>query len=659
MKLRSLTYLSLTLLLFISLNHQAYSQGLTPEDVVSIQTVGAVSLNSDGSHIAYTLSVPRTEEESVGRNFSELYIIPVSGGEPVAVIEKPASAGSPQWGPDNRLYFVSRISDHHDQAQVFSVDVEGNDLQMHTDSDHGLSSYSWNSDGSMIAYTALEPVSAERRSMEEKGFDMIVAGENFRYMQLWVQSGEGEAERVSPDGLYIWDFSWSPDDEKIAVRISDKPGADVEQMYTRFAVMNRDGSDIEVLMDSPKKKAAMSWSPDGSKLAVLAGKVYSDPLPQRIWVLQTDGSGNTDLTPENWEATVETINWMDNQTLSFTAVERSSSGFYSMRLDQGSPRLLAGGDEHIFRNASTDSRNRMFAASVNTTSHPGEVYIVDLRRGLFDRITHHNDWLADRELGEQSSITWNGADDLEIEGILVKPVGYQEGLRYPLVILPHGGPEGISMNGWNTRALYPVQVLANEGYVVFKPNYRGSGGRGTAFASANHRDLGGKEFDDVLFGIDHLEELGLIDSEKVGISGTSYGGYFSAWAATRYSDRFAAGITFAGLSNWISFMGTTDIPHEMSVVHWDLYWFDNPGQNWERSPVAWLNHANTPLLVAHGLADDRVHPEQSIQLYQFLDMLEIPTGLVLYPRQPHGLTERAHQLDFMNRVIDWFDAYVK
>ena len=423
--------------------------------------------------------------------------------------------------------------------------------------------------------------------------------------------------------------------------------------------MNRDGSDIEVLMDSPKKKAAMSWSPDGSKLAVLAGKVYSDPLPQRIWVLQTDGSGNTDLTPENWEATVESINWMDNQTLSFTAVERSSSGFYSMRMDQGSPRLLAGGDEHIFRNTSTDSRNRMFAASVNTTSHPGEVYIVDLRRGLFDRITHHNDWLADRELGEQSSITWSGADDLEIEGILVKPVGYQEGLRYPLVILPHGGPEGISMNGWNTRALYPVQVLANEGYVVFKPNYRGSGGRGTAFASANHRDLGGKEFDDVLFGIDHLEELGLIDSEKVGISGTSYGGYFSAWAATRFSDRFAAGITFAGLSNWISFMGTTDIPHEMSVVHWDLYWFDNPGQNWERSPVAWLNHANTPLLVAHGLADDRVHPEQSIQLYQFLDMLEIPTGLVLYPRQPHGLTERAHQLDFMNRVIDWFDAYVK
>lgn len=657
--LRSITYLSLILIIFIGLNHQVFSQGLTAEDVVSIQTVGTVSLNSDGSHIAYTLSVPRTKEDGVGRNYSELYIIPATGGEPVPVVQKPSSAGSPQWGPDNRLYFVSRMTNHHNQTQVFSVDTDGNDLQMHTASDHGLSSYSWNIDGSMIAYTAMEPVPAEQQSLEESGYDMIVAGENLRYMQLWVQPREGDAERVSPDGIYIWDFSWSPDSEKIAVRISDRPGADVDQMYTRFAVMTRDGSGIEELMSSPKKKAAMSWSPDGNKLAVLAGKVYSDPLPQRIWVLRADGGGNTDITPENWEATVETISWMDNQTLSFTAVERSSTGFYTMRLDQGSPRLLAGGDEHIFRNVSIDSRNRIFAASVNTTSHPGEVYVVDLRRGQFERVTHHNEWLADRELGEQSSITWSGADDLEIEGILVKPVGYQEGVRYPLAILPHGGPEGISMNGWNTRALYPVQVLANEGYVVFKPNYRGSGGRGTAFASANHRDLGGKEFDDVLFGIDHLEELGLIDSDKVGISGTSYGGYFSAWAATRYSDRFAAGITFAGLSNWISFMGTTDIPHEMSVVHWDLYWFDNPGQNWERSPVAWLNHANTPLLVAHGLADDRVHPEQSIQLYQFLDMLEIPTGLVLYPRQPHGLTERAHQLDFMNRVTDWFDTYVK
>ena len=653
-----ISILSLFLLSFSALN-TIIAQGLTPVDVANIETVGSVAMSHDGEIIAYSLSVPRTDEEAVGRNYSELYIIPVSGGLSIPVIQKPGSAFSPQWGPDGRLYFVSRITDYHNQAQVFSVNREGSDLQKHTDAQHGLSSYSWNSDGSAIAYTAMEPVSAERQVQINRGYDMIVYGENHRYMRLWVQPGDGEAEIITPDNLYVWEFAWSPQGNRLALRVSDEPGADIDQMYTRYAVINRDGTGLRDIMTSPRKKTSVNWSPDGSRLAVLAGKVYSDPLPQRIWILDVDGDNKQDITPAGWEGTPEWISWMDDYTILFNAVERSSTSLFTLRTDRDVQTRIAGNGPEVFRSVSMDASRRAFAASANTSKHPGEVYVGDVRRGELQRLTHHNPWLADRELGGQTSITWSGAVGWEIEGILVKPTGYEEGVRYPLVILPHGGPEGTSMNGWNTNSLYPSHVLANEGYVVFKPNYRGSGGRGTAFASANHRDLGGKEFDDVLLGIDHLDELGLIDADRVGISGTSYGGYFAAWAATKYSDRFAAGITFAGLSNWISFTGTTDIPHEMSVVHWDLYWFDNPGQNWERSPVAWLNQADTPLLVAHGLADDRVHPEQSIQLYQFLKMLDIPTGLVMYPRQPHGLTERAHQLDFMNRVVDWFELYVK
>ena len=661
MKMKKLTYLLLIAALFTALSSvQIYAQGLTAEDVVKIESVGSVAMSPNGEHVAYTLSVPRTEDDDIGRNFSELYIIPADGGEAVKVIEKPNGAGSPNWGPDGRLYFTSRISDHHDQTQVYSVNSGGDDLQKHTDAENGVSSYQWTQDGSVIAYTSLDPVSDERKEMEEKGFDMIVSGENTRYMRLWVQPRNGDATQITPDGLYVYDFSWAPNGEQLAVRVSERTGADADQMYTRYSVINHDGSGMRDLMDQPMKKGAMSWSPDGSKLAVLAGKMYSDPLPQRLWVLNTDGSGNRDLTPDDWEGTIEWAGWQDNRTIFFTAVERSVTTLNSMQIDrEGITRILGGGDE-IFRGISLNERKNSFAASVNTKLHPNEVYVVsNLRRPNLERITQHNEWLNEMQFGEQTSITWPGADDMEIEGILVKPVNYEEGTRYPMIILPHGGPEGVSLNGWNTRALYPAQVLANEGYVVFEPNYRGSGGRGTAFASANHRDLGGKEFEDVLLGIDHLDKMGLIDPERVGMSGTSYGGYFSAWAATRYSDRFAATITFAGLSNWISFMGTTDIPHEMSVVHWDLYWFNNPGQNWERSPVAWLNHADTPMMVAHGQADDRVHPEQSIQLHQFLKMKEIPTGLVLYPREPHGLTERAHQLDFMGRMIDWFDRYLK
>ncbi|PWN05865.1 S9 family peptidase [Rhodohalobacter mucosus] len=635
------------------------AQSLTPEDIVKLETVSSAEMSRDGSRIAFTLSVPRTDEDAIGRNYSELYLIPASGGDPIPVIEKPNSAGSPEWGADGRLYFTTRLTEHHASTQVYSVNRAGDDLQRHTDSEYGVGAFQWSDDGSRLAFTVTDPVSQERQDAVSRGFDMIVAGENLRYTRLYVQSADGSARSVSPGDLHVVGFSWTPDGSRIALRVTDEPGADNDQMYSSIIEINHDGTGMRTLLDEPKKKAGMSWSPDGSRLALLAGRSYSDPLPQRIWVIDRESGASRDITPPNWEGTPEWVGWMDNSTVMFSAVERSSTVLYTLRTDRETPTRISGGGAEIFRSVSPDLRNRSFAASVNTAEHPGEVYVGDVRRGELRRLTNHNEWLSDRSMGEQQSITWPGADGLEIEGVLTKPTGYEEGVRYPLLILPHGGPEGISLNGWTTRALYPVQLLAGRGYMVLEPNYRGSGGRGTDFASANHRDLGGKEFDDVLLGIDHLGAMGMIDPDRVGISGTSYGGYFSAWAATRYSDRFAAGITFAGLSNWISFTGTTDIPHEMSVVHWDLYWFDNPGQNWERSPVAWLLQSDTPMLVAHGLADDRVHPEQSIQLHQFLKMRDIPTGLVLYPREPHGLTERAHQLDFMNRVIDWFDGYVK
>jgi len=243
--------------------------------------------------------------------------------------------------------------------------------------------------------------------------------------------------------------------------------------------------------------------------------------------------------------------------------------------------------------------------------------------------------------------------------VLVRPLDESPDTRYPLAILPHGGPEGISFDGWTTRALYPAQVLAARGYVVLMPNYRGSGGRGVAFSKGDHRDLGGKEFLDVIAGIDYLAEQGLVDPDRVGMSGTSYGGYFSALAATKYSDRFKAAIPYAGISNWVSFTGTTDIPYEMSIVHWDTWWFEDPGLAWDRSPLAHVNDSQTATLVGHGMADDRVHPGQSIELYTALRIKGVPTDLVLYPREPHGLLEREHQLDFMRRILEWFDKYLK
>jgi dipeptidyl aminopeptidase/acylaminoacyl peptidase len=151
---------------------------------------------------------------------------------------------------------------------------------------------------------------------------------------------------------------------------------------------------------------------------------------------------------------------------------------------------------------------------------------------------------------------------------------------------------------------------------------------------------------------------GLVDGTRVGIGGSSYGGFISALAATAYSDRFVAAVNHAGISNWYSFTGTTDIPYEMCLVHWNFWIYDNPELVWERSPISHINSPNTPTLIVHGADDGRVHPGQSWELYTAFKVKGVDTELVLYPREGHGFSERAHQLDYMKRALAWYDKYL-
>jgi dipeptidyl aminopeptidase/acylaminoacyl peptidase len=204
-------------------------------------------------------------------------------------------------------------------------------------------------------------------------------------------------------------------------------------------------------------------------------------------------------------------------------------------------------------------------------------------------------------------------------------------------------------------------MLAGMGYVTFYPNYRGSIGRGPEFAMADHRDLMGREFDDMLSGLDELIAQGITDGSRLGVGGGSYGGYAAGWAATYASERFKAAVVWMGISDWISMTGTSDIFYENSTVHWDLMLYEGENSRlfWQRSPVAQIQRAKTPTLIVHGAADPRVPIGQSQELYTALKWKGVPVEFVTYPRAGHGLSERAHQLDFMKRVAGWFENYLK
>jgi dipeptidyl aminopeptidase/acylaminoacyl peptidase len=276
------------------------------------------------------------------------------------------------------------------------------------------------------------------------------------------------------------------------------------------------------------------------------------------------------------------------------------------------------------------------------------------------RLTNTNPWLEKVTLAKQEVVSFKARDGLELQGLLIHPLDEQPGQRYPLVLMVHGGPESHFQDGWISRYAEPGQLLAAQGFAVFYPNYRGSTGRGVEFSKKGQSDYAGKEFDDLVDAVDHLVAIGLVDKDKVGVTGGSYGGFASAWCATKHTNRFAASVMFVGISDLVSKFGTTDIPNEMYLVHarkmpWDDWDFFT-----ERSPISYAEQARTPILIMHGKDDPRVHPSQSMELYRYLKVLgKVPVRLVLYQGEGHGNRKAAARQDYAMRLLQWMQHYLQ
>ena len=269
--------------------------------------------------------------------------------------------------------------------------------------------------------------------------------------------------------------------------------------------------------------------------------------------------------------------------------------------------------------------------------------------------------MAEVDLGKQEIIRFSSQDNLAIEGLLIYPVAYREGTRYPLVVLPHGGPEAHHSDGWLTSYSNWGQMLAAKGYFAWYPNYRSSTGYGVQFARKDHGDPMGGEFRDHLDAIAHFDELGLIDTERVGIGGGSYGGYTAAWAATRETRHFAAAVSFVPFVDIRTKWFTTDIPWEFYYVHYEEQWpWEEPGMLIDRSPLTWAENCRTPLLLLGGTADPRVHPSQPMMLYRKVKLsTSTPVRYVQYPGEGHGNRTNVYQYDYALRALRWFDHYLR
>jgi len=635
---------------------------LTAHQVARIRTVGDAAIAPDGGLIAYTLSVPRTPlVDEDGPSWTELHVASSDGTTRPFVTGK-VNVSHVAWTPDGKaISFLARRGADR-TTSLYLLPADGGEARSVLQHDADISGYAWSPDGRQVGFLAAEPAPEARLKLREKGFNQEVYEEDVPFVRVWIariDEATTKPRKLQLEGSAS-ELSWEPEGARIAIAIAPTPLVDDDYMQRRVHIVDTETGTVVAKITNPGKLGRVVWSPDGKSLALISGADINDPSAGRLMVVPATGGAPRDLLP-GCNCDVSDLAWQDAETVIYIRRAGVRTSLETVQRNGLVPKSILAGGREVFTGLSPSRTGSAIALVAHTPAHPAELYRMDQRDTAPRPITNSNPWFSKVGLGLQEVVKFKARDGLELEGILMHPTVEQPGQRYPLVLVVHGGPESHYSDGWLTNYSSPGQLATGRGFAVFYPNYRGSTGRGVDFSKLSRGDPAGKEFNDLVDGVDHLIATGLVDRTKVGITGGSYGGYASAWGATFYSDRFAASVMFVGISDEISKQGSTDIPWEMYYVHlgywpWNQMWM----KTLERSPIYYAGQSHTPTLILGGADDRRVPPGQSLEMYRHLKLRgKAPVRLVRYPGEQHGNRRAASRLDYCLRMMQWMEHYLK
>ena len=638
---------------------------LSAQDTLRLNQVGSPTLAPDGEWVLYTQRVRDMEDDQFAAR-TQVWRVRVDGTARRQLTRAPSDSRAPAWSPDGTLiaFLASRPGSESSgegdapdgtRAQVYVMPVDGGEAYPLTAHDEAVTLFRFSPDGGSVLFLARDGRTEEEERRRTERDDALVVDDVFRGTHLWVQGLETRSEgatRLTEGQVTVANPDWSPDARRIVFERRPTPTAN-DGWKSDIWVVDVESGDTRELYENGGSDVSPRWSPDGRTIAFSANDVaQSTTMFRKLYLLSPDG-GEPRTLLEQFDNQFTTPIWSpDGRRIFWSTGQGTSTAQFAVSIESGSVTTGAG---PTGRNGSWDlSADGARWVWVHTSpGWPAEIYTAgrDLDNPL--RLTDANAWLRGEavQLGAVETVQWLNSAGQTIEGVLTKPVGYEEGRRYPFIVNPHGGPSGASLEAFNTQAQY----FAGNGYVVLQPNFRGSTNYGQAFVNANIQNWGITDYDDVMTGVDHAIAEGWADPDRLICYGWSYGGYMSFWISTQ-TDRFQAISPGAGLSNLYSMYSTNDIQDYLASF------FGRPWTDADRyrqhSPIGLVGNVTSPMLILHGSADTRVPVEQSVEFYQALKDLGKQVTFVRYPREGHGFSEPRHQTDRLRRYAEFFGEHV-
>lgn len=660
-----------------------FKQGIKPEDLYELKSVADPQVSPDGTEVVY---IQTHIDEKKKDYVSNLFYINLDDKKPQQWTFGEDKTHSPVWSPDGSQ--IAFVSSRNGKPQIYVLSKSGGEAKQVTNCKNGATSPTWSPCGEKIAFSIklgkdeniedkaennqkkdkeLKPLEIEKmkHKSDAAGFlDM----EQFSQIAI-VHLASGELELLTEGKHNLQLGTWSPNGKYlsyIADLTEDLDFSFISDIY----LLDLETKHGRKLTEGSGVFYQTSWSPNSRFIAYVGSeREFENATQPKLWIYDLDNNNTTSVTSE-FDAPVgdfaigdflqgvvpPRVQWLeDNNSFYFQLTDHGNTSIYFGNLS-GELYPAIHDDQYVY-GFSLDSKNDRAVVAISTTTNPGDLFYVNLNTGEKEQLTTVNEeFLKTRALSVPEAIEFEGADGWKVNGWMMKPIGYEEGEKYPLILEIHGGPHAMYANSYFNE----FQILAAQGFAVLYTNPRGSHGYGQKFVDAVRGDYGGNDYNDLMAAVDYaLEQYDFIDQKRLGVTGGSYGGFMTNWIIGQ-TNRFKAAVTQRCISNWISFYGVSDIGYYFT--DWQIQGGLNDIEKlWKHSPLKYVDNVETPLLILHSEKDYRCPIEQAEQLFIALKHRKKETKFVRFPEANHELSRSGKPTLRINRleyIRDWFVDYL-